>query len=49
MADEAHSNYELGSMDLSQHKVAYNGFLSLTKWTVIIVTIILILMGIFLV
>jgi hypothetical protein len=40
-------DYKPGSMDISQHKKAYQGFLTGSKWTFILVMAIVIFMAIF--
>jgi hypothetical protein len=42
-----HSDYHVGSMDISQHKKAYSGFLTFTKYSVVGILFIMILLAIF--
>ena len=37
-----------GSMDITQHRQTYAGVMAMTKWSIIAITITLVLMGIFL-
>ena len=44
----AHENdYHIGSMDISQHKKAYAGFLTLSKWSFAGIMLIMIFLAIF--
>jgi hypothetical protein len=43
----SHGDYQPGSMDISQHKKAYAGFLSGSKWTFLLVVGIMIFLAIF--
>lgn len=44
----AHDNdYQPGSMDISQHKKAYAGFLAFTKWSFAGIMLIMIFLAIF--
>lgn len=44
----AHDNdYHIGSMDISQHKKAYAGFLSFSKWSFAGIMLIMIFLAIF--
>ena len=45
MAD--HSEYKPGSMDISQHRRSYSGFLSFTKWSLIGILFIMVMLAIF--
>lgn len=45
MAEE----HKMGSMDISQHKAAWEGFMKITTWGAAACAILLILMAIFLV
>lgn len=45
MAEE----HKMGSMDISQHKAAWEGFMKITTWGTVSLIILLILMAIFLV
>jgi flagellar biogenesis protein FliO len=45
MAEE----HKMGSMDISQHKAAYAGFMKITTWGTVGLAILLVLMAIFLV
>jgi hypothetical protein len=40
-------DYQSGSMDISQHKKAYEGFLTGSKWTFLLVVGIMIFLAIF--
>lgn len=44
-----HSDHVHGEMDIESHKAMYAGFMSLTKWSVIALAILLALMGLTLV
>ena len=41
------SDYKPGSMDISAHQRAYAGFLSFTKWSLIGILIIMVLLAVF--
>ena len=41
--------HQMGSMDISQHRAAYNGFMKTTVWVCAITVVILALMALFLV
>ena len=41
------SDYKPGSMDISQHIRAYSGFLTFTKWSLIGILLIMVLLAIF--
>lgn len=41
------SDYQPGSMDISQHKKAYAGFISFTKWSFAGIMLIMILLALF--
>jgi hypothetical protein len=41
------SDYQHGSMDISAHKKSYQGFLTGSKWTFVLVMAIVIFMAIF--
>ena len=43
----SHGDYQPGSMDISQHKKAYAGFLTGSKWTFLLVMGIMIFLAIF--
>ena len=43
----SHGDYQPGSMDISQHKKAYEGFLAGSKWTFILVVGIVVFLAIF--
>ncbi len=44
----AHDNdYQIGSMDISQHRKAYAGFLVFSKWSFAGIMLIMILLAIF--
>jgi hypothetical protein len=44
----AHDNeYHIGSMDISQHKKTYAGFLTLSKWSFAGIMLIMIFLAIF--
>ncbi|WP_341911486.1 aa3-type cytochrome c oxidase subunit IV [Ferrovibrio terrae] len=45
MAEE----HKMGTMDISQHKAAWAGFMTMTKWSSIAIIILLILLAIFVV
>ena len=45
MAD--HSDYKPGSMDISQHRRAYAGFLSFSKWSLIGILLLMVFLAIF--
>jgi hypothetical protein len=45
MAEE----HKMGTMDISQHKAAYNGFMKITFWGCVTVGVTLVLMALFLV
>lgn len=45
MAEE----HKMGSMDISQHKAAWEGFMKMTTWGTVAVVVLLILMAIFVV
>ncbi|MEK9969395.1 MAG: aa3-type cytochrome c oxidase subunit IV [Ferrovibrio sp.] len=45
MAEE----HKMGTMDISQHKAAYNGFMKMTTWGCVTVAVLLALMAFFLV
>lgn len=45
MAEE----HKMGSMDISQHKAAWAGFMKMTTWGSVAVIVLLILMALFLV
>jgi len=42
------SEYQMGTMDISQHRSTYAGFMALTKYGSIAVIILLVLMALFL-
>jgi hypothetical protein len=42
-----HSDYKPGSMDISQHRRSYAGFLSFTKWSLIGILLVMVLLAIF--
>jgi hypothetical protein len=41
------SDYQPGSMDISQHKKAYAGFITFTKWSFAGIMLIMILLALF--
>ena len=41
------SDYQPGSMDISQHKKAYAGFIAFTKWSFAGIMLIMILLALF--
>jgi hypothetical protein len=41
------SDYQVGSMDISQHKKAYAGFLTFSKYSMVGILIIMVLLAIF--
>lgn len=45
MAEE----HKLGTMDISQHKASWNGFMKMTTWGSVAVIVLLVLMALFLV
>jgi hypothetical protein len=45
MAEE----HKMGTMDISQHKASWDGFMAMTKWGSIAVIILLVLLAIFVV
>jgi hypothetical protein len=40
-------DYQIGSMDISQHKKSYAGFLTASKWTFGLVLLIMVFLAIF--
>jgi len=42
------SEHQMGTMDISQHRAAYAGFMALAKWGSVAVIVLLVLMAIFL-
>jgi hypothetical protein len=47
-AEMAHDNdYQIGSMDISQHKKAYTGFLVFSKWSSVGILLIMVFLAIF--
>lgn len=45
--DDSHGDYQPGSMDISQHKRAYAGFLSFAKWSMIGILLVVVFMAVF--
>jgi hypothetical protein len=41
------ADYQPGSMDISQHKKTYSGFLTASKWTFLLVVGIMVFLAIF--
>jgi hypothetical protein len=47
MSAQHESDYHPGSMDISQHKKFYLGFLALSKWAIIGIALVMIFLAIF--
>ncbi len=47
MSTPEQSDYQLGSMDISQHKRAYTGFLTFSKYSLAGVLLIMVFLAIF--
>ena len=47
MSAQHESDYHPGSMDISQHKKFYLGFLTLTKWAIIGIALVMIFLAFF--
>ena len=47
MSAQHESDYHSGSMDISQHKKFYLGFLTLTKWAIIGIALVMIFLAFF--
>ena len=44
----AHDNdYQIGSMDISQHRKAYAGFLTFSKWSSVGILLIMVFLAVF--
>jgi len=43
----SHGDYQPGSMDISQHKKSYAGFLTGVKWTSVLILAIMVFLAIF--
>lgn len=49
MASQHTGEHHMGSMDISEHKATWKGFIKLTTWSTAAIAVLLILMAIFLV
>jgi len=44
----AESEYKRGTMDIRQHQETFEGFMGLTKWSIVLMALLLLGMGVFL-